>query len=333
MLKKISILAFALTVSPAFANPAKPTAVQYLNDPNPSSRFGTNKNSNVYVTGDFLYFQPLTSELSTVNIPGTLTIAPVNTKYFEHAFKPGFRVSLGYNANYDGWDLNLIYTQLDYKHNNKFVNVGNFILPAAWGNVNDQGTISYTYNYYQGDLDLGRMFKVSNKFNLRPHLGIRGLWLIQKAKLEYLNSPKQSNITHNRFKSGLGGIEAGIDSLWTIAKKLSVYGNLGFTGLVDSQKLTASKFNSVNGNQEPTSSNSGSKLVLGADFAIGLTYDMRLSQDRYHLGIKVGYEQHILSDINSLADQKYLVGTSGFYPLQDSDFRWQAVTAGLRFDF
>jgi len=307
-----------------------PAAAQTYTDPNPSARFGTCKDYNFFATAELVYFQPLTSELSQQQ-EGSYTTSDVKTQYFQNAFKPGVRASLGCNTPYDGWDLSLIYTGLNYNHANSFKNTG--IGVPVWGTFSDNGNIKYTYYYNQGDLDLGRMFKVSKQLRLRPHMGVRGLWLTQKATINYTNSLGNLVYNMNRYQGTLFGLEGGFDSNWMLSKNFSVIANLGFTGLVNSQKASGQKLNYSTNATESMSSNYGSKLVYGFDWSVGLGYDTDMCNDNYHIGIKLAYEQHSLMSINSTADRTYLIGTSGFYPLQETDFRWQAVTLGLRFDF
>jgi hypothetical protein len=73
------------------------------------------------------------------------------------------------------------------------------------------------------------------------------------------------------------------------------------------------------------------QVVPMFDFFIGLRYDVNFSEDRYHFGINVGYEQHIFLNLNPSING-YLNSSPFGFPFS-SDFSLQGVSIGARFDF
>lgn len=184
------------------------------------------------------------------------------------------------------------------------------------------------YNFYnQGDLDFGRMFAVSRKLNLRPHAGVRGIWMKQKSEAQ---GPDTNSTTS--YKDYLVGAEAGCDSLWKLSKEFSAYANLGFSTLVLTQKISV---DGIGGQQGPNTINTDrfSKIVTGLDFAIGFRWDRDFKDGEYHFGINAGYEHHSLTNLNDISTSGvgyYLSGGSVSFP---NDYSWQAIALGFRFDF
>lgn len=319
--KTLSLFLSLLSIQ-AFAAPAQkqaapaPAATTMSQDPNPTARFGTRDRGNLYVTGEVVWFKPLQTKINRDNSFTENNVNYESEGYFRHKFTPGCRVSLGYNTTYDGWDINAIYTGLNYGHNNSFqASSGQF--SATTGNVK----LAYYFN--QGDLDLGRMFKVSSKLRLRPHAGIRGLWLSQIESRDTqtsFTSTQTLNYSRTKAKSYMGGLEAGLDSLWNLSKEFAIYANVAFASLVNCQKYI--NWTKVNGELDSyKSTNYGASIIADVDFFIGLRWDRNFDNDNYHLGINLGYEQHNYINVNN---QPNSFG---------SDFTMQGIALGARFDF
>lgn len=313
------------TKKPAVQTSETPQASQTTQsqDPNPRARFGTRDNSNIFLSGEAIWFKPLTNQF-TKQIQSTSGGTTTNSyKFYNSNFQNGFRVALGYNLPYDGWDAAAIYTCLNYKHNNPYT--------YDVGSENNYGSLAYGFYFNQGDLDFGRMFKVSRRLRLRPHVGIRGLWLNQFTTTKYLDSGV--NYKHRaKLEGTLVGAEIGLDSLWMLSKNYSIYASVTVPTLVDAQKDTE-KTTRLSDNivTDYAKTNYGSKIVIGVDFAIGFRWDRNLSQDRYHIGINLGYEHHSLINLISQAESEVFSRTTGLG--KDQDFSLQGIALGARFDF
>jgi hypothetical protein len=69
-----------------------------------------------------------------------------------------------------------------------------------------------------------------------------------------------------------------------------------------------------------------------AELALGVQWDHMFSKDRYHLGLKFGWELNLLFD-HSLF-MKILSRTNpGIFSQNNGDLSFQGFTLGMRFDF
>jgi Legionella pneumophila major outer membrane protein precursor len=327
------ILALSAVCFSVFADQAKPTQSATMKsemDPNPCARFGTKDSGNFFIQGEVLWIKPLGQEINYKSLDGTAQIQEIN--FFRNNFTTGERVGLGYNTSYDGWDVILQYTGYNYHHNNTGLNN----LNGVANSINFQNSYSFYYN--QGDLDFGRMMKVSRKLKMRPHVGVRAIWLTEKGKAVSTDVPSGDAYSINHLKNTLYGLEVGIDTEWMFAKEFGVYANLGLATMVNQQKYTQKGFVA---SEDPNSStgftNYGSKIINEVDFSIGIRWDKNFSDDSYHFGINFGYEQHSL--INLQSPSLLQESTGGYYGdstymgFVDPDFTWQAIALGARFDF
>jgi Legionella pneumophila major outer membrane protein precursor len=321
-----TILSTAFCVQTASAN-SEPA------DPNPSARFGTAKSSNWFLAAEALWLKPLTEEIASTIITSVTDGANQKLKDFQNQFQIGVRAALGWNTCYDGWDLVLSYIGFNYKHNNPYHFVD--IDGLAYNPTNDNGTISYTYNLNWGDLDLGRMFKVSRHLRLRPHAGIRSVWLNQKAHIDFKNiDDVAGNYYKDAYKSTLVGVEIGLDSLWMLSKEFSIYANLGISALSNSQNANKKYYTAENSYTNSVNFNYNSRIINNFDISLGLRWDKNFSNDKFHFGVNVGYEMHSFLNINDTATVNTAPDTSK--PplfLTDQDFTLQGIALGARFDF
>jgi hypothetical protein len=239
-------------------------ATQTATDPNPTARFGTSKNSNFYVTGEIVWFKPLSQE----------TLA-------NNRFQQGVRVALGRNTSYDRWDLFLSYTGLRYQHTN---------------NPLDQLFSYYNkYNYNLVDLDLGRSFKISSKLKMRPHMGLRGVWFDQTYQKQSTSSQESDYFLICNVANTLYGPEGGIETYWNLCHGFSFYVHTVFSILVNSQKNSSSGSLTI----DNYSTNYGSTLIPEFDFYLGLRWDKNFSHDSYHFSFNAGYEHHSYLNLNA----------------------------------
>lgn len=68
------------------------------------------------------------------------------------------------------------------------------------------------------------------------------------------------------------------------------------------------------------------------DLAIGLAWDRNFSDDRYHLGLNVGWEHHMFFGMNQFF-RFHDINEQGSFTYGQSDLATQGLTFGARFDF
>lgn len=338
-MKKFLILSSLTTLSIFADMPQKPAdiAIQTSQqDPNPSARFGMKDKSGVFLTGEALWFKPIQKIVkgAKYSLLSDQSNFDTNVSYFNHKFAPGYRVALGYNTPYDGWDLILSYTGFNYKHNNPYTSDKGQVALQVDSPIWDRtGNLKATYYYNLGDLDMGRMFKVSQHLNLRPHAGVRSLWLTQKLHYSFDTNPKY---IIQKQSGTLVGLFGGVDGLWKFAKEFSIYANFAVACLVNNQKFSrrTTVEDAINNQLYiATKQNTkyGTNVVTNIDAFIGLRWDRSFSNDDYHFGINLGYELHDYINVN----QQVVSPFSGINTTYESgqDFAIQGVALGARFDF
>lgn len=278
-------------------------------DPNPLDRFGTKASYNAYFTGEAVWFKPLNQEVTKVT--------PTSSAFFDNNFQLGLRLTFGVNTNYDGWDTYASYTALRYSHTNPG------LIDSQNGSFDT--TIKLNYDVNLADFDLGRMFKVSKKLSLRPHLGVRAFWLTQKEKLSLA---LLSQNYKKKINSTLVGLEGGIDTLWKFSKGFSLFGNLALASLVNTQKTSHSDASYT------YQRNPSTFIIPALDFSLGLRWDINFSNDMYHFAFLACYEQHIYFNINQNSALLQNSSNLSLYKLLESpDFALQGLSVGIRFDF
>lgn len=336
-------LAFVGTLTVCYADQA-PAITQYPSqeqmDPNPTARWGTNSKSNFYLTGEVVWFRPLISNYGFANlITGpefSNTNRRIKSTYLQYNFEPGFRVSAAYNTGFDGWDLQLIYTRLDYKQTNiqSFTNLDARLIPSSNSN-NTQGQSTYKLDYNLGDLDLGRLYKVSERFKVRPHVGVRALWYKAQSTFPRIGITLNTsggiiyNTTVQSKTYPLVGLEGGCEGYWGLSDDFSLYGNITLSSLIrsskyrdsDSTTYTANSGYSISANK----TNKSTSIVFNMDFSLGVRWDKSIHNDDYHFALNVGYEQHSYRNID--------VASAVYQSTGNNDLNLQGIAAGARLDF
>jgi len=336
-MKNIFVLSSLMTLSIFAVSPGSSRQVkaQMPSDPNPCARFGNCEKSGVFLTGEAIWFKPIQKiekGVKYVQLSDGYN-AESTVSYFNHKFAPGYRVALGYNTPYDGWDIALSYTGFNYKYNNPYIYDTSQGNPQKGGEFSRNGNLKAIYYYNLGDLDLGRMFKVSKHLNLRPHAGIRSLWLTQKLHYSFETDPKY---IIEKQSGNLTGLEGGVEGLWKFSKEFSFYANFAVACLINSQEFSykttvANYYNPDESLASNDYTNYGSNVVTNLDAFIGFRWDRNFSNGDYHFGINLGYEIHDYINVNQSALTHLAASTITYSNGQD--FALQGVSLGARFDF
>lgn len=207
---------------------------------------------------------PTTPPVSNNNLEQGTVVGP------SFNFRSGFKVGLGFDTDYDGWDFGVLYTWLYGKASNSFgvsdaldvpnnltLWAGNFtVLPfnqradiALFQNSAQTGNAQWILHFNSVDADLGRAFFVSPRLILRPHFGLKGAWIKQLYNIEYNQEGISGLITapggtqqafvlaaedyhiHNVQHAWGLGPRVGFDTTWMLLKDVSCFGNFSLAGL------------------------------------------------------------------------------------------------------
>lgn len=260
----------------------------------------------------------------------------VDFKTFSFGWDPGFRVGIGYNMEYDQWDIQAYYTWFSTEE--KATTSGDITSPFLGSKVAlytsyQAAKIDWKIRFNIIDLDLGRSFLVSHFLSLRPFVGIKGGWIDQTIHTKWQNPlilgvrnflTASENIKNN---FGGGGPKVGINGKWILGNSgnnyFSLFGDFAaaymwgnwtirdqFIGILSTASI------------EVGSRNLGAFMLQGL---IGIRFDCNFDKDRSHFSMKIGYELEDWFNQYQVFDNL----TGG----QNNDLILQGLTVDLRFDF
>ena len=255
----------------------------------------------------------------------------------------GFRLGLGIKLPYDGWDLLFNYTYVQGKASGKAsAPTDGAVFPLWMAPFNlptnffvEQAKLHWRSLLNMADVELGRNCLVSQWVSLRPFMGVRAAWIDQNLHINYTGGTavaagdKDQLLFTNDFW-GMG-LRLGFDTLWGLGSGFGIYGN-GAASLLagdftvrQKEKLKEADLMRMNLKADTSS------VVAGAELALGFQWDKLFSQERYHLGLKLGWELNLFFDQNRLV--QFLGGNPGSISQSDADLSFQGLTVGFRFDF
>lgn len=179
-----------------------------------------------------------------------------STKDIDFKWAWGIRAGVGYNFDYDGWDLQALYQWLS-SNGNKQVDVGllGYVVPlkgttsivANCSNFTANDTYlakfaksQFAFNHHSIVLQLGRSYFVSSLLSLRPFFGFRATYLNLQQLVRFMGG--ESSIIGNIVGLGVNtvtvadtsrlwglGPRAGVNTDWFLASGFSIFGNASFS--------------------------------------------------------------------------------------------------------
>ncbi|MBA3957843.1 MAG: hypothetical protein H0X51_05560 [Parachlamydiaceae bacterium] len=159
----------------------------------------------------------------------------------------GYRFTLAYNLPCDCWGVALTWTHFN-THTRTHTEPRGQIVPGAtedsvftpaWGfagyNTGSVTTIRDVEAHWKisldtVDIELGRIFCMSDCVTLRPHIGVRAAWINQSFKINTFgtdpNIGVDFSLQNQHLKSDFtgAGLRGGLDSQWELGCGLSLYG-------------------------------------------------------------------------------------------------------------
>lgn len=283
-------------------------------------------------------------------------------KHIEFDWDWGIRAGLGYNFDYDGWDMRGQYTWWDSNGSDSTRSgISNIVVPLRGSafltdipttGVNESPFLFCTsaksmfdVDYQAIDLELGRDYYMSSTLSFRPFWGLKSAWMDLEQKTRYTGGGALSggqgvsilgilgNTVHVKEKSDFWGIgpRTGVDTRWYVGQGFSVFGNVagsllwGFFDVDHREKYSAVEASRIHlhANRHAFSPT--------MQFQLGLRYDTYLHHDKHHLGLGVGFEgqywwrQNQMLKVNDSSELKY--------DRYSEDLAFYGITTDLRWDF
>lgn len=301
----------------------------------PSARGCINRVHGPFITADFIYWEALEDQIvygikqNTTTSDGVTHLKQrIEQPHFR--FRPGFKVGLGYNLPYDGWDL---YANWTWLHARKTTRTG-----ASEGILNpfddaasaDTATVAqarFRFKYNTLDLELGRSMFLSRKLSIRPQVGLRGASIDQDVLSRYsglLSDPTE--VTKAKQKSDFFAIGPRFGIQTRYGSKWSVFGAFDFALLYGKRDISLKAFNVTDeGDQRILSINGDKHRVRpNAQLQLGFDWGTCFCQNRY-INIGASYEsQYWWSQFEAPSPQN---------PFPQGDLVLHGLTVHARFDY
>lgn len=268
----------------------------------------------------------------------------------------GFKVGLGYDFFYDGWDMYAEYTYFQNTASDRYgvaAPAGIVPIPSSLLNITApdiaglvQGNIAEFCSNAVSDLklafnnvilSLGKDFYLSKKLSMRPNVGLQAAWITISQNSRYFGGAELFTVPTGipdvtRSFNGLGsetvyyykqtklaslGPTLGFDSQWYLGNHFSVYGNARGSLLFGYFKDTDQS--SYSGTENSTLvRNSFHRVVPTTDMMLGICYDKYIMDDTQHIYFGLGYEIQYFWDVFA---RREVIGGVGMYGV-DFKVRW-----------
>ncbi|HSX11387.1 MAG TPA: Lpg1974 family pore-forming outer membrane protein [Chlamydiales bacterium] len=316
---------------------------------NASSRIDVNRCWNVYADGSFIYWQPQQENME-LGISSTILEAEIASHGLQGSFigenfqyKPGFKIGVGMNFEYDAWDAYAEYTWL---HGADSTSSNGNIL-ALWGMpehgensaesfTSAEGTWRFKFDFV--DVELARSYYVGKKLSFRPSLGLRGAWIRQKHLAHYVNTEAVEGatlsnwiITDRSVSQGVGP-RVGIGTNWMFGRGFRIYADgaadILYTRYNVSTTENDTDFLTWNPNIEQRDVG---YLRTHLDLELGIGWGSYYNCNAWHVDLSAGYGFQAFFNQNMFRHFNALVEAYSYSP--NGNLYIQGLTAMMRIDY
>lgn len=284
-----------------------------------------------FIAAEFLYWR---ADEDGLAYAANTRVSPDLTSYnakdldIHGEWKPGTRVAVGYLFdNFDQWDLTLGWTYFYDKANQRREGStfptgvaitsapSHQLIPhwfAALGPTASSAEAHWNVHFNTVDLEVGRNYFISKNISLRPHMGVRGVWIDQDYKAKYngvwtvLIIPTASLPVaeflenHTKFKGDLdykgAGLVTGADLLWRFTPNWGFFGRVGGS-LTYGRFDVKERFNGFRPNVgavltpvDVTVKRAFNRVRANLETAAGFQWEKGLYNDKYHISFRACYE-------------------------------------------
>jgi hypothetical protein len=263
-------------------------------------------------------------------------------------WEPGYRVEGGFNIPHDNWDAYFCWTHLDAEAQNHInAGTGNGLFPywafpngAAGDEFFAKAKSHWKLHLNLADGELAKDYFVGKHLSLSPFIGLRSAWIDQEYNLEYENAPFAAGLTLNdsvHMKCDYWGLgpRAGIDMKWWLNKEFSIYGTAAISllyGEFSINQKEQAEFLPVVQTVRPLHFHDSLHIARPiTDIGIGLEWENMFYDDRLHLALSAGWEQHVFFDQNQFI--RFVNSSTTSLLSNRGDLALEGWTFALRLDF
>ncbi|MEX0961802.1 MAG: Lpg1974 family pore-forming outer membrane protein [Simkaniaceae bacterium] len=309
---------------------------------------------NLYITGDFLYWTAKEDGIAyatTGSAPQNATVSVPEEGSIRHpneSWDPGFKVGMGYNFPFDGWDIYAQYTNFNTHNsrsyssnpqnpNNQLANIWGIGGSGIGNSTNlppnqaiNSASSKWNLDFDLIDLEIARNYYVGRCLAIRPHFGLRGSWQDQYYDVIYLTPPiggpgvlNQWTMTQKMDYWGIG-LRSGLDSSWKLFRYFSFFVNGAVSVLLSHFEVHRTDNQiAFDANDLPVSNldllrtrNSYYSLKGVFDFFIGLRFEKWTENERFYFKLDAGWEEQLwISQSNFFRLEENAHGDLGLHGL------------------
>ena len=322
--------------------PAAPTMAAY----NQQANIDVCGSWDFYVTGTFLWWQPIQEQMAyaeTTYGAASALVGKVHGLSFD--WKAAFKVGVGYNWGYDGWDSYLQYTRSNTSmSSSKTLGAGvNEVLHDLW-NLQDLGlaknkvTSKWDLDFNVFDLEFGRPGYFGTCLTLKPHFGLRGGWIDQSNLITSQDSDLLSTYEGTfTSKSWFVGPRAGIYTKWDIGEGFRFFGNAAVSAFAQKfDKVTVREQQAANASLWYRAQDLVAKHVnTSLDMVIGLAWGTYFDNNNWYFDLAIGYETQVWTEQNMMRHLQQMAFVTGDVTnvTKPGNLMFQGLNVTARFDF
>lgn len=293
------------------------------------------EDTNWFIKGGLLFSRPTVGGTEFAFTSGNQTVSyPIEgrTKQINFDTSVGFTVGLGFNFNFDGWDIQANYAHLDSGGSaSASTNCTGHIIPLRSATCpfpeDDQQQSSYWANYAKSnydidyntvDLQIGRCYFLSSALSMRPSFGVKAAFIDLKQITRYCGGSGDNDdvfcdvqmialgldtlrVLETSDFSGIGP-QAALQSKWALGKGFSLFADAvgallyGYFDVDRNESLSSDETSSID-----LSANTH-KMVPMAQLQSGFAYDIFFDDDHQHLGFRLGYDIQYYWRVNQMIE-------------------------------